>query len=731
MTGKREGFRNDIAGLRALAVILVLACHFGIPGFSFGFIGVDIFFVISGYLITRLLYKEYLKNSDSKASNGYISLTAFYLRRIRRLLPAAVAVIVLANVASYFLSNSESREKLLLDSKWALLFLANVSFLRSESNYFQLNSEPSLLQHYWSLSVEEQFYFIWPILFILAAHFHKLRIRHKYFRYNLRIVSLILVITLFSFLFLQMGFQSSPKSVYFSIFTRAWELGIGGLAGILSVHKKNSLVFSHLERYIPASLALILCGIFISSDNWAYWVALPVVTIAFFLYAGDSNPKSSMRKPNLIGRSILFTGEISYSLYLVHWPIYVLCARFDYGDQFMEKISFFPISFFMAYFLWKMIEKPFQKIKLPNFVAVDKKMFSIAKKSRSAIITASFFVVGSLYVVTYPTVPANLFFSSQALSQLKNDPNLMNYAQFEKQLISLSATNSAQTSEAMGNPSQTETQTSISDLGEWTNSNKTAIQVGLKQVNLTNNQQLAFKNLKFDMSPFEKSNCGSQNTEVPPNCSTGNQNGDAPKVALIGDSKMGHLAQPIIDYFSENGWKVEPLVLFGCRLSNPANDFQTNCVKRSEYTRKKIATEKYDLVISAEYPVAPILKDSQKKYYLDIAQNTKRLIIFQQTPSFPNAQDCITSEYQIAPECMISDQKELPSWKQSRLFDKSLASTRIEIVDTVDWYCQNYRCPITIDEVFVLRDGKHFTYSFAKKISPVLYYYLNKIKSSL
>lgn len=207
-----KDFRKDITGLRALAVMLVLLNHFQIPGFGFGFIGVDIFFVISGFLITRVLYKDFVFSNVEDPGKSFLSLSSFYLRRIRRLLPAAVAVIVVVNVISYFMYNSESRNGLQTDSRWALLFLANVSFLRSQSDYFQQDDEPSMLLHYWSLSVEEQFYFIWPILFLVAASLHRMKIRGSYFRFDRRILSLILIVSMLSFAFLQIGSESAPTA---------------------------------------------------------------------------------------------------------------------------------------------------------------------------------------------------------------------------------------------------------------------------------------------------------------------------------------------------------------------------------------------------------------------------------------------------------------------------------------------------------------------------------------
>jgi peptidoglycan/LPS O-acetylase OafA/YrhL len=307
--------------------MLVLLNHFQIPGFGFGFIGVDVFFVISGFLITRVLYKDFVFSSVENPGKSFLSLSSFYLRRIRRLLPAAFAGIIVVNVISYFMYNSESRNGLQTDSRWALLFLANVSFLRSQSDYFQQNDEPSMLLHYWSLSVEEQFYFIWPILFLVAASLHRMKIRGIYFRFDRRILSLILAVSILSFAFLQIGSESAPTAAYFSIFTRAWELGVGSFFGILAFHKRPEMRFSTLELFSPLFVALMISAIAINDTNWSMYVALPVLATGFFLYAGQGNlsaTEESSQRFKHVQQANQFIGKISYSLYLVHWPVFVI-----------------------------------------------------------------------------------------------------------------------------------------------------------------------------------------------------------------------------------------------------------------------------------------------------------------------------------------------------------------------------------------------------------------------
>src|ERR1700674_4333621 len=155
-------FRPDVEGLRAVAVLLVVLFHAGIPGLNGGFVGVDVFFVISGFVITGVLLRE-------RASDHRTSILGFYGRRCRRIIPAATLVIVVTVVAGYAVLGVVAGDRTAVDGKWAAVFLANFHFASIGTNYLTATQPPSPLQNFWSLAVEEQFYLVYPTLFLLAA----------------------------------------------------------------------------------------------------------------------------------------------------------------------------------------------------------------------------------------------------------------------------------------------------------------------------------------------------------------------------------------------------------------------------------------------------------------------------------------------------------------------------------------------------------------------------------
>ncbi|BDZ44328.1 acyltransferase [Naasia aerilata] len=318
--GARKGaFRPDIQGLRALAVVAVIFDHLlGWP--SGGFVGVDVFFVISGFLITGLLLREHEKT-------GRISFLNFYRRRVKRILPAATVVLAVTIAAAYFIYNSGRFVSTLIDGLWSLLFAANWRFAIAKTDYFQAHGPVSALQHYWSLSVEEQFYFVWPWL-MLAIFLISAAARRGHATGRAVAGVAMVVITVASFSWAVYETQVSAATAYFSTFSRAWELGIGALIA----------VYAPVARRIPAvlrpvlgwaGLAGIVFSLFVVNDRVAFpapWAALPVLSAALVIIAGTGGTQRFLAP--LTNTVAGYLGDISYSLYLWHFPVIILLAEF-------------------------------------------------------------------------------------------------------------------------------------------------------------------------------------------------------------------------------------------------------------------------------------------------------------------------------------------------------------------------------------------------------------------
>ncbi|CAN5173459.1 hypothetical protein BH09ACT12_BH09ACT12_24600 [soil metagenome] len=222
-----HSFRGDIQGLRAIAVIVVIAAHAVVPGFTGGFVGVDIFFVVSGFLITQLIV------TGVQREDGF-SLGRFYARRARRIIPAASLVLAVTVVASIIYFNFIDALDATRDALWATFFAANIRFGTQGVDYFALEDSASPLQHYWSLAVEEQFYIVWPLLIAAVVW----ATRRRRFPGSAPIGALTVVALLgsaVSFAWSIHRTEVEPTAAYFSTLTRAWELGAGAIVALLVI----------------------------------------------------------------------------------------------------------------------------------------------------------------------------------------------------------------------------------------------------------------------------------------------------------------------------------------------------------------------------------------------------------------------------------------------------------------------------------------------------------------
>jgi len=301
-------------------VVLVIGDHLvGRP--RGGFIGVDVFFVISGYLITGLLLREHHRT-------GRISLIGFYRRRIKRILPAALVVVFATVGIAYIVYGRTFADRTEVDAVWALLFAANVRFAATGTDYFASSNTPSPLQHYWSLSVEEQFYFVWPwvMLLVLVLVTRLGRARHG----RLVVSTLMALAVTTSLLWAIVETRHNPTSAYFSTVSRMWELGAGALLAALSP------MFARIGPVTGAvlgwcGLLAIIVGAFVIHSGPSFpapEAALPVAGAAVAIAGGIGRGGTQRWLWPLTNPLARWLGDISYSLYLWHFPIVIMLGSF-------------------------------------------------------------------------------------------------------------------------------------------------------------------------------------------------------------------------------------------------------------------------------------------------------------------------------------------------------------------------------------------------------------------
>ena len=326
--------RREIQGLRAWAVLAVITNHLFpdlLPG---GFLGVDIFFLLSGYLITSQLMEL------SALDNTRHSLLVFYARRIRRILPSALLVIWVSTFLVYRYLGPVVGKETLLDARWSTLFFANSHFNSLKVDYFGQGTSSPLLQHYWSLAVEEQFYLVWPILLLLIV----LLFRTNSNKVLLAVVSVIGIASFSSI------FMIEQSLTYFATQTRIWEVCLGAILAIIRTRNSSR----PLQRIALAVLLLSL--ILINSSNLIPGFIVVPVLLATGLLLNVSDPKIKLLLNN---RAMHYLGDLSFVLYLWHWPVIELHRQLSFTPLTTgDLLALFVITFVLAALTHHLFENP-------------------------------------------------------------------------------------------------------------------------------------------------------------------------------------------------------------------------------------------------------------------------------------------------------------------------------------------------------------------------------------
>lgn len=311
-------FRPDIEGLRAVAILLVVGSHFAVPGFAAGFIGVDIFFVISGYLITSILFREYERTST-------IRLGRFYANRLRRLLPALATVLV---VTGLFALSWLPETRIIEFSKAAAaaaIWLSNIYFTFADIDYFGAESGSNPVLHTWSLGVEEQFYLFWPFAILLAVRLAK-------GQPTLTLRRLLLLIAVLSLAACLLVGKANPTFAFYMMPTRAWQFAAGALVWLVARQRVFQWRQATALAWLGVALVMAAMAIIGPGSTYSGWLALlPTLGTCALLWSG-ANAGGSRSQPMpvtfLTARPMQALGRVSYSWYLWHWPVLILGEQF-------------------------------------------------------------------------------------------------------------------------------------------------------------------------------------------------------------------------------------------------------------------------------------------------------------------------------------------------------------------------------------------------------------------
>ncbi|TXR49998.1 acyltransferase family protein [Phyllobacterium endophyticum] len=343
-----NSFRPDIEGLRALAVSGVVAFHFGLTQLPGGFVGVDIFFVISGYLITRHLQQEI-------ARHGTVNLWTFYARRARRLLPASLFVILVTLVAGYFILAPSEQQLYSKGALFASTYIINLWLIRWSLDYFAVDASNNPFIHFWSLSVEEQFYLAWPALLLLFARMRPGKHGVLLLMIGVAVISFALCAWLTT--------VSQPWAFYFSPL-RAWEFALGGLAS-MAVLNNWSRRFSYSPAMGWLGLVMIIAAYLSVSEESAFPGFIALIPAAGTVMVLLSGVHESLLGPRriLALAPMQLTGKLSYSLYLWHWPVIVYGTMLIPDLTLIHRVLLLVLTFALSLFSYHFVENPIRQNK--------------------------------------------------------------------------------------------------------------------------------------------------------------------------------------------------------------------------------------------------------------------------------------------------------------------------------------------------------------------------------
>lgn len=344
MEHHRFGYRPDIEGLRAIAILLVVAAHAKLPALAGGFVGVDVFFVLSGYLITSLLIREI-------RSTGSLRLTDFYLRRLRRLLPALLLMLGVSSLSGWLLLAPFEQPDQASAAASAALWLSNFHFALARMDYFAPGSESNLFLHTWSLGVEEQFYLCWPLMLlaVMDARTDTQRLQRAL------VAVFILSLTLSVW-----WTWHAPQLAFYMMPSRAWQFALGALASLIAGTGVASRGWTAMGWL---GLALILAAALRLNHGVPYpgvWALLPALGAAFLLACGQRTPDTGPSRL-LAARPMQALGRVSYAWYLWHWPILLLGATLIDAGSGWNRAALALLSLLIAGASYLWVERPIRQ----------------------------------------------------------------------------------------------------------------------------------------------------------------------------------------------------------------------------------------------------------------------------------------------------------------------------------------------------------------------------------
>ena len=680
--------RQDIQALRAIAVVAVILDHL-LHWPQGGFVGVDIFFVLSGFLITGLLLREHDRS-------GRISFSDFYRRRVKRIMPAAVLVLTVTVAASYIVFSQTRWISTVGDAVASLFFSQNWRLAVESTDYFAQGQATSPLQHFWSLGVEEQFYLVWPWVMV-AVFAILLRTRISPNRTKLFLGGVIAVITIASFVWAMWESTHSSSVAYFSTFSRAWELGVGATAAIASP----------LLGRIPKRLRPYIAWAGVGGLAISFWVVgpatifpapgalLPVLATVLVIIAGIEMESQKYLFP-LITRPVTYAGDISYSLYLWHFPIIIL-ATTVWGESPIVLLLITVAIGAVSVWSYELVEDPIRKSAWLN----EK------RNKRNTTRLPRVEPLSARVKIHFATFAATVILGAFALTFIPNGTDSSPVADIPIPV-------STDVDDA---PLSAILQREIVD----------ALRATSYPSDLSPTMDEAVDSAQTNETVRA---CGIVGTLVDTASCTWGDPEAAHRAFIVGDSVSMTYVGPLAASLPSD-WSLTSVGTFAC----PFTDFNRTEITGEECIDRKIdavnmfVAEKPDVVfIANSYWQGALVEGGETPSPAEWAENLTSLtskfsdsvgkVVFLAAPPSSTNPNACYSRLSTPADCRTEI---VETWRGLAGAELQLAADlEGQWVDSSDWFCVQNQCPIFVGKIPVRSDLTHMTVEYGLRIAPVI-----------
>lgn len=673
-TGKSatRGVRGDIQGLRAVAVLAVVANH-SVGFLSGGFLGVDVFFVISGFIITSLLMREIDRT-------GRISFVDFYKRRVKRILPAATLVLITTVTASYVLIGGERARQIAGDALAATFFVSNWRFAAVGADYWADDGTTSPLQHYWSLGVEEQFYIVWPLLIALVALI-------LYRRRALKpvLAGVLIVIAGASFVWAALQVDTQPMWAYFSTLTRIWELAAGALIAIAATQLTR---MPHAARPVLAWAGIVALAYALVTVQESDGMPVPGAVIAVLatglIIAAGTGARDESTIWVLSNPVARYVGDISYALYLWHLPVIVFLAPYFAHHERKFFLVVLALTVLLSIGSYHLVENP---IRRSEWLTKSSGRKSHVYTALASVVVLSVVTATSLAVfVAPPRAPA-------ALASESSD-------EFASQQELTSALEAALAKDEW--PALSPAPGDVSELG----------------------------------SPDEESQgCGRVRFDREDTCWFPNAGAD--RTALVLGDSIGITLMPTIREALGEDWNVRGATMAGCPQIPLQIEFSQEartqlCPAHQQDAMAAVAEWKPDIIfVSNLYTYVRVLSTDTppedggavewalglRDLITELQQSTETVVVVESPPKGAALAECAAPGS--SPASCVSGLE--PEYRLIGEAERAAAvQTGATYVSVEDWYCVEGKCPAFVGNTPLKRDVVHTSKQYAQLLAPLL-----------